>query len=56
MSLNQTKTMPVFDKTSACISYPLMSFTNQPILPRQPPTDGKKYPIDLKKINPMVNG
>lgn len=56
MSLNQTRTMPVFEKTCTCTSHPLMSFTNLPIAPRQPPTDGKKYPFDHKNVNPMLMG
>ena len=57
MSLNnQTRTMQVFDKTCTCKSTPSVSFTKLPIIPRQPPGDGKKFPIDYKKINPMMMG
>ena len=56
MSLNQTKTMPVFEKTCTFTPQSSLSFTNLPIAPRQPPTDVKKYPIELKKINPMIMG
>ncbi len=51
MSLNQTRTMPVFDKT--CTSIQSMSFTKLPFPPRQPPSDAKKFPIDFK---PMIMG
>ncbi len=54
MSLNnQTRTMPVFDKTCTCTSTQSMSFTKLPFPPRQPPSDAKKFPIDFK---PMIMG
>lgn len=56
MSLNQTRTMPVFDKTCTCTSTPSMSFTKPLFAPHQPLSDGKKFPIDYKKINPMIMG
>ena len=56
MSLNQTRTMPVFDKTCTCTSTPLMSFTKLPFAPRQPPSDAKKFPIDYKNVNPLLMG
>ncbi len=57
MSLNQqTRTMQVFDKTCTCKSTPCMSFTKLTLTPRQPPSDAKKFPIDYKKINPMMIG
>ena len=54
MSLNQTRTMPVFDKT--CTSTPSISFTKPIFAPRQPSSDDKKYPFDHKNINPMLMG
>jgi hypothetical protein len=33
-----------------------MSFTNLPFAPRQPTSDGKKYPFDHKNVNPMLIG
>ncbi len=56
MSLNQTKTMPVFDKTYILTSEPSMSFTKPLFAPRQPPSDAKKIPFDHKSINPMLMG
>ena len=55
MSLNhQTRTMQVFEKT--CTNQSSMSFTKLPFEPRQPPGDGKKFPIDYKKVNPLFIG
>jgi len=48
--------MPVFDKTCTCTSQPSISFTNPSNIPRQPPSDAKKFPIDYKKVNPMLMG
>lgn len=54
MSLNQKKTMPVFDKT--CTTQSMISFSNSIIAPHHPTSDAKKYPIDYKKVNPMLIG
>lgn len=56
MSLNQTRTMQVFDKTCTCTSTPSMSFTKPLFAPRQPPSDAKKFPFDHKNINPLLMG
>jgi len=49
--------MPVFEKTCTCISSPSISFTKPPFPePRQPPSDAKKFPIDYKKVNPLLMG
>ncbi len=50
MSLNQTRTMPVFDKTCTCASTPSISFTKPIFAPRQPSSDSKKFPIDYKPL------
>ena len=57
MSLNQTRTIQVFDKTCTCTSTPLMSLT-KPLFPapRQPTSDAKKFPFDHKNINPLLMG
>jgi hypothetical protein len=34
----------------------MISFSNPIIAPHQPPSDAKKYPIDYKKVNPMLIG
>jgi len=47
--------MPVFSKTDAT-PQSIMSFTKLPFAPRQPPSDAKKFPIDYKKVNPMLMG
>jgi hypothetical protein len=54
MSLNQKKTMPVFEKT--CTNQSMISFSNPIIAPRQPSDDAKKVPFDYKKVNPMLIG
>ena len=56
MSLNQTRSMPVFEKTYIRTSEPSISFTNSFVQPRQPSSDAKKFPIDYKKVNPMLMG
>ena len=48
MSLNQKKTMPVFEKT--CTTQSMVSFSKPIIAPHQPPSD---Y---AKKVNPMLIG
>jgi len=48
--------MPVFDKTCTCTSTPSISFSNPLVTPHQPPSDAKKFPIDYKKVNPMLMG
>jgi hypothetical protein len=60
MSLNELKTMPVFEKTrtmpvfgKTCPTETIISFGKQILAPRQPSGDGKKFPID---IIPMVSG
>jgi hypothetical protein len=53
MSLNQKKTMPVFEKTCPPAS---LSFSKPIIAPHQPSDDAKKFPIDYKKVNPMLIG
>ena len=52
MSLNQKKTMQVFNKT--CINQSTMSFAKPSDLPKQPLTDIKI--IDYKKSYPMIIG
>jgi len=47
--------MQVFEKTYIRTSQP-MSFTKLPFAPRQPPSDAKKFPIDYKKVNPILMG
>jgi hypothetical protein len=57
MSLNQKKTMQVFNKT--CINHQsTMSFAKPSDLSKQPLTDIKKNPkiIDYKKSYPMIIG
>lgn len=48
MSLNKTRTIPVFEKTS---EKQQISFT-----PNQPTTESKIFPVDYKKVNPMLIG
>ena len=54
MSLNQTRTIQVFDKT--CTTQSVISFSKSLVKPRQPPGDAKKFQIDYKKVNPMMIG
>ena len=54
MSLHQTRTMQVFDKT--CTTQSVISFSNPLVTPHQPPSDAKKIPFDHKSINPMLMG
>jgi hypothetical protein len=51
MSLNELKTMQVFDKT--CPTETIVSFGKPILAPRQPSGDVKKFPIDIR---PMVSG
>lgn len=44
MSLNQKKTIPVFEKTYIRTSEPSISCTNLFVQPRQPSCDAKKNP------------
>jgi hypothetical protein len=58
MSLNELKTMPVFDKTRISMpvfgkTCPTQTQTMISFIPRQPPSEVKKFPIDIR---PMVNG
>jgi len=61
MSLNELKTMQVFDKTrismpvfgKTCPTETIVSFGKPILAPRQPPSEVKKFPIDIR---PMVNG
>lgn len=56
MSLNHTRTMQVFEKTYIRTSQPTITCTNLFMQPRQPSCDAKKFPIDYKKVNPMLMG
>ena len=56
MSLNQTRTMPVFSKTYIRTSQPTITCSNLFVQPRQPSCDSKKNQIDYKKVNPMLFG
>jgi hypothetical protein len=56
MSLNQTRTMQVFEKTYIRTSQPTITCTNSFVQPRQPSCDAKKITIDYKKVNPLLMG